>query len=139
LQYAVPFARQFGARLCLLHVREGYYLLSELAPLEVAASKLSERADVAGRLASFATEEIPSGIPVDILIRNGQAASEIPTVAKEAGVDLIIISTHGYTGVKHVWFGSVAEQVARRATCPVLVVREAEHDFLVEDPRGRRS
>lgn len=134
LQYAMPFARQFGARICLLYVGQSYYLFPELALLELGAHHPSQRADVAGKLASFATQEIPSDIPVDILVRIGLPAVEIADAAREVRADLIIISTHGYTGVKHVWFGSVAEQLAPRATCPVLVVREAENDFLVESP-----
>lgn len=136
LQYAIPFAKQFGARLCLLYVGQAYYFVPELVPLELGTAKLSERADVAGRLASLATEEIPSTIPVDILVRNGQPALEIASVAREIGSDLIIISTHGYTGVKHVWFGSIAEQVVRHAKCPVLVVREREQEFLASEPCG---
>ena len=44
--------------------------------------------------------------------------------------DLIIISTHGYTGLKHVLLGSTAERVVRHAPCPVLVVRETEREFI---------
>jgi nucleotide-binding universal stress UspA family protein len=43
---------------------------------------------------------------------------------------MIVLSTHGYTGLKHVLLGSVAEHVVRHAPCPVLVVREKEHEFL---------
>jgi len=45
-------------------------------------------------------------------------------------VDLIVISTHGYTGLKHAVLGSTAERVVRHAPCPVLVVREQEHEFV---------
>jgi nucleotide-binding universal stress UspA family protein len=130
LEYAVPFANQFGARLCLLYVGQSYYLVPELTPADLSKYKMSERADVAGKLASFATKEIPTNVAVDILVRNGQPALEIADVAKETDADLIIISTHGYSGIKHVWFGSIAEQVVRHATCPVLVVRESEHEFV---------
>jgi universal stress protein A len=130
LQYAIPFAKQYGARLCLLYVGQGYYVVPELAPTDLMSYKLSERADTAAKLASFATKEIPSTLAVDILVRNGQPALEIADVAKEIGADLIVISTHGYSGIKHVWFGSIAEQVVRHATCPVLVVRKSEHEFL---------
>ena len=57
-------------------------------------------------------------------------SSEIAAAAKELDADLIIISTHGHTGLKHVFLGSVTENVARLAPCPVLVVREEEHEFL---------
>jgi nucleotide-binding universal stress UspA family protein len=130
LQYAIPFAKQYDARLCLLYVGQGYYVVPELLPTDLMSYKLSERADASAKLASFATEEIPATLAVDFLVRNGQPALEIADVAKEIGVDLIVISTHGYSGIKHVWFGSTAEQVVRHATCPVLVVREFEHDFL---------
>ena len=51
-------------------------------------------------------------------------------MAKEIDADLIIISTHGHKGLKHVFLGSVTENVARIAPCPVLVVRKEEHEFL---------
>ena len=130
LRYAIPFAKQFGARLCLLYVGQGYYMVPELAPTDLMSYKLSERADIAAKLASFATKEIPATLAVDVLVRNGQPALEIVDVANENGTDLIIMSTHGYGGLKHLWFGSIAEQVVRQATCPVLVVRESEHEFL---------
>jgi nucleotide-binding universal stress UspA family protein len=133
LEYAIPFAKQFGARLYLLYVGQGYYLVPELAGPDFSTNQFSQRADAAAKLATFATKEIPATIAVDLLVRNGQPALEIDDVAKEISADLIIISTHGYTGVKHLWFGSIAEQVARHANCPVLVVRESEHEFLAEE------
>jgi universal stress protein A len=62
--------------------------------------------------------------------RVGLAAHEIAEAAKELDVDLIVIATHGYTGWKHFAIGSTAERLVRAARCPVLVVREKEHDFL---------
>jgi universal stress protein A len=132
LEYAIPFAKQFGARICLSYVGQGYYMLPDLAPADLSAYTVRERADIAAKLATFATREIPATLAVDLLVRNGQPALEIVDVAKEIGADFIIISTHGYGGLKHLWFGSIAEQVVRHATCPVLVVRESEHEFLAE-------
>ena len=133
LQYAIPFAKEFGARLCLLYVGQGYYPVPELAAVDLSKYQWRERADAAAKLATFATTEIPATLAVDLLVRNGQPALEIDDVAKEIGADLIIISTHGYAGIKHLWFGSIAEQVVRHAACPVLVVRESEHEFLAEE------
>jgi nucleotide-binding universal stress UspA family protein len=62
-------------------------------------------------------------------VRPGLAAHEIVEAAKELDVDLIVIATHGYTGWKHFTIGSTAERVVRAAPCPVLVVREKEHEF----------
>jgi nucleotide-binding universal stress UspA family protein len=56
----------------------------------------------------------------------GHAYSEIPDTAKAMGADLIVIATHGYTGLKHVLLGSTAERVVRHAPCPVLTVRQPE-------------
>ena len=62
-------------------------------------------------------------------VRAGIPSHEIVEVAKEMDVDLIVIATHGYTGWKHFCIGSTAERVVRAAPCPVLVVREKEHEF----------
>ena len=62
-------------------------------------------------------------------VRCGLASIEIVDAAKEVDVDLIVIATHGYTGWKHFAIGSTAERVVRAAPCPVLVVREKEHEF----------
>jgi nucleotide-binding universal stress UspA family protein len=54
---------------------------------------------------------------------NGVPFAEIVRVSREGGFDLIVIGTHGHTGLAHVILGSVAEKVVRKATCPVLTVR----------------
>jgi nucleotide-binding universal stress UspA family protein len=59
-------------------------------------------------------------------VRNGTAFDEIVRAAGSLRADLIIIATHGYTGLKHVLMGSTAERVVRHAPCPVLVVRSSE-------------
>jgi universal stress protein A len=60
----------------------------------------------------------------------GRASWEIVRLARECGADLIILATHGHTGLKHVLLGSTAEYVVRHAPCPVLTVREREQDFI---------
>jgi universal stress protein A len=74
--------------------------------------------------------EIAERVPATALVRLGLPADEIVQTAQEQGVDLIIISTHGHAGLKHVLLGSTAEQVVRRAPCPTLTVREQERDFV---------
>jgi nucleotide-binding universal stress UspA family protein len=130
LRYAVALAKQFGARLHLVYVGQGYYLAPELGTLDMSAAETGEKSATAGKLAALATEEVSPRIPVDVSVRNGHTGTEIVRAASETEADLIVISTHGYTGLKHVWFGSVAENVVRHAHCPVLVVREKEHEFL---------
>ena len=67
---------------------------------------------------------------VETVVRNGLAFFEITEVAKALSADLIIIGTHGYTGVTRAIMGGTAEKVVRHAPCPVLVVRRHEHEFI---------
>ena len=71
-------------------------------------------------------------VPINTLVRVGSPAREIVEVATDLNADIIVISTHGRTGFKHVLIGSVAENVVQRAPCPVLIVREREHEFLAQ-------
>ncbi len=63
-------------------------------------------------------------------VRSGKAFDEIVKAAKELDADLILLATHGYTGLDHTLLGSTAEKVVRHAPCPVLIVRQQERDFV---------
>jgi len=63
-------------------------------------------------------------------VRFGVPFQVVTDVAREAQTDLIVLSTHGRTGIRRVLLGSTAERVLRHAPCPVLVVREREHEFV---------
>ena len=65
-----------------------------------------------------------TGVNMSAAVRDGTPFEEICHAAKTFGADLIVLTTHGYTGLKHVWLGSTAERVVRHAYCPVLAVRE---------------
>jgi len=82
------------------------------------------------RLRAWANEFVPGGISVQIQVRAGSEAIEIVKEAKNPGVCLMIISTHGHTGRAHSLAGSLAENLVHLAPCPVLVVRERERDFI---------
>jgi len=69
-----------------------------------------------------------TGVKATAVVRDGKPFEEICQSAKTVGADLIVLTTHGYTGLKHVWLGSTAERVVRHASCPVLVVGEREHE-----------
>lgn len=64
-------------------------------------------------------------------LREGRAFVEIVTAAREETVDLIVIGTHGRTGLAHMLIGSTAERVVRTAPCPVLTVKHPEHEFVM--------
>ena len=78
----------------------------------------------------MANQQMPVKLLADSLVRVGHPYQEITQAAQELKADLIVIATHGYTGLKHILLGSTAERVVRHASCPVLTVREREHDFV---------
>jgi universal stress protein A len=132
VHYATHLAQQFGAELTLFHVVEpeippafdGFMI----APPPISNCTIN---GYANRLNRLATSVRTAGVRrVQLTARMGLAAFEIVEAAKELDVDLIIIATHGYTGWKHFAIGSTAERVVRAAPCPVLVVREKEHEFV---------
>ena len=68
-----------------------------------------------------------------VLETSDHPADEIVQYAKAAGIDLIVMGTHGRGAMAHLLVGSVAETVVRTAPCPVLTVRHPEHEFVVPD------
>jgi universal stress protein A len=131
LQYALPFAKQFGATLTLVHVTAIQDLPgTDIPTTEFPLLQARIKKETAERLKAYAAAHIPPEIEVKTVLREGRAVAEIVAAAREADADLIILSTHGRTGLKHVLLGSVAENVVRHAPCPVFVVRENEHDFI---------
>lgn len=82
------------------------------------------------KLATLCQQQFGAKCPSQKSVRMGAPWHEITTAAQECEADLIIIATHGHTGLKHPLLGSTAERVVRHAPCPVLVVRDREHDFV---------
>lgn len=129
MRYAARFADQFGARLALVYVHE-----PAVAPglAMIMASEDDEATAAAKRLLGDLASEI--GIPrrqvARTLVRTGAPWNEITDAARTLQIDLIVLSTHGRTGLKRALLGSTAERVIRHAPCPVLVVRERQKDFV---------
>ncbi len=129
LRYALAFAKQFGAEVTLVHIVEqmvypGDWMYPPLAVTDFATEK---RAEMISRLQAL---DAGSGVKTQHIVRLGRAWQEIGEIAEEMKSDLIILATHGYTGLKHVLLGSVAEKIVRHAPCPVLSVRPDERDFV---------
>jgi universal stress protein A len=140
LDYAIDFAQSHGAELVLLHVVEPVRYAQVMQ--DVSESELSEqyRLRAAQQLAELekrtkrryrnCRSELHLGTPYDA----------IANAAEKLKADLIIIATHGYTGLYHLFLGSVTERVVRIARCPVLIVRAMEARPKQAGPRrGRRS
>lgn len=129
LAYALSFARQFGAEILLLHVVDsvpamGQDVLLQSSLLTVALHEESEKRLERLRLESLAIA------PVNIMSSDGVPWQRIVEVAREKNMDLIMAGTGGRNGLARVLLGSTAERIMRHAPCPVLVVREREHDFV---------
>lgn len=130
LAYASALAKQFEAKITLLHVVQMTYMVGEYGAIELPELEVQLTTSARSKLESVAREKVPAGQVDGTLIRVGPAVPEIANTAKETNADLLVISTHGYTGLKRIVLGSVAENVVRHAPCPVLVVREKEHEFI---------
>ena len=131
LTYALRFADNFGSELTLLHVLEPAISPAFAGLPPSPAFSEEEMVDTQESLRALVNSARAAGVAgARSTIRTGVATHEIVEAAKELDVDLIVIATHGYTGWKHFAIGSTAARVARAAPCPVLVVRELEHDFL---------
>ncbi len=130
LAYAIPLAQQFDAELTLLHVLPAQPPIAEMGPIDVIGLEESRK-----ELAALETKVKAELAPERVfhVMRAGAPDTEIIRAAKEMGMDLIVVSTHGRTGLGRVLMGSVAEKVVRHAGCPVLVVREREHEFVTPE------
>jgi len=124
LGYAAALARKFSAQLTLLHVVQPYPAVPDLYNLPV--DSLPDTKEDLEALRKVVGESVKCQTSV----RFGKPATEIIGAAADLDVDLIILSTHGHTGVTRAILGSTTELVVRRAPCPVLVVRPKEHDFV---------
>jgi len=129
LQYAIPFARQFHASLILLHVVQPYLPVPEMGTVDAGLIEAQLREGSAKQLEAL-KRKVAAEAPVETELRVGSPYSEIVNAVSSLRIDLILLSTHGRTGLAHVFMGSVTERVVRHASCPVLVVREGEHEFI---------
>jgi nucleotide-binding universal stress UspA family protein len=130
LDAAALLAKQFGASVVLLYVYDPT-LLSPLyavpgagAVLEATPRAPEFEENVRREMAHLRDERLAGVTRVELAVKQHASAAEgICEAAAEAGADLIVISTHGRTGLSHVLIGSVAERVVRHAPCPVLTLR----------------
>ena len=131
LEMACELARRFESSMLLFHayviptypLPEGYVLASPATVTELLDKTQKALADVKANALQL-------GAPrVEVAMSEGVAFAEIVRTAREQAIDLIVMGTHGRTGLKHALMGSVAEKVVRKAPCAVLTVRDPDAKF----------
>ena len=128
-RYATTLASRLGGSVDLLHVVEdpvatgawsGELSIQNLSDLRRNLIEDGER-----QLERFRVSAHDPNVPLSTIVRMGQPADAITEYAKAFGIDLIVMGTHGRSGMAHLFMGSVAERVLRHAPCPVLTLRDA--------------
>lgn len=135
LRYAVNFAKKFNSKIYLVYVVEPVIYPSDFSMGQVTfpVSDIEMNEKAKDELNNLAKNEIGSQFEVETIIKTGKPFVEINETASELDIDLIIIATHGHTGMEHLLFGSTAEKVVRKAPCPVLTLREPVKGFKFGD------
>jgi nucleotide-binding universal stress UspA family protein len=116
---ACALARDYGAHLVLLHVKPPEVIAGEMYPLPADPAETWEV--LQGQLEQLRPDD--PAIPVSYVLKEGEPVTEILQTAEATHCDLIVMGTHGRTGVGRLLMGSVAESVLRRAPCPVLTAK----------------
>jgi nucleotide-binding universal stress UspA family protein len=134
LRYGKAMAEAFGASLHVVHVMED--LLAHAWAAEVYVSSMPQLRDEIEkesrqRLLALLGDDERQRLRAETALLAGNPFIEIIRYAKAHDVDLIVMGTHGRGPIAHMLLGSVAEKVVRKSPCPVLTVREAQHEFVM--------
>jgi nucleotide-binding universal stress UspA family protein len=134
LRYAVAFAKQFGAELHLLYVVEPAMYPADLSFGQVGMVDIDSVLEQSAgeEIAKWQKEHVPAEVVSSVSVVHGKPFAEIIAYATANNVDMIVIATHGHSGIDHMLFGSTAEKVIRKSPCPVLTVHATEREFLAE-------
>jgi universal stress protein A len=128
LAYAQPIAKAFNARIDVVYADEtNYGEIAAFGPIDVGLLRGQYSDESNKRIKELAQSLRKSGFKSSGTLRAGRAHYVITEVAKEQKTDLIVIATHGHSGLEHLLMGSTAENVVRHATCPVLSVRPTDN------------
>jgi len=122
--YAAELARAFGAEVLLLHVvPEMNYPQRSLGMVTAFPNLREELHQRAKNELDRQRQQLDPALAIRTELRDGPPHEQILACAEANQADLIVLGTHGHTGLKHVLLGSTAEQIVRLSTCPVMTVR----------------
>lgn len=133
--YALNIAKNYSSKLVILHVAPGIVHPDELSTY-LPSEKLDElkivrKKNVDQQLETHYLKKMENFKESQVIVKEGQPFLEIIRTAKNEGVDLIIMGTHGRTGLDHMLLGSTAEKVVRQSPCPVLTIRLPGKKFIM--------
>lgn len=129
--YAIDLAVQYGAKVHMLNVLEKIPPILTIRSLDLSEEKIKQSIEneaISNLEASVAKVRKGKDVSIEPVIRKGIDYQEIVKYSKDEKMDVIVIATHGRTGILHTLIGSVAEKVIRFAKCPVLVITPTEID-----------
>ncbi len=131
LNYAVEFAQVFQAELFLVYVIEPMVYPADFSMGQITIPEIdtSINSQAEEDIEKIIKERISGKVNAKGIIKTGRPFLEIIETASEIDADLIIIATHGMTGMEHLLFGSTAEKVVRKSPCPVLTLRDPIKGF----------
>jgi nucleotide-binding universal stress UspA family protein len=136
LRFAIDFARMHEAEMLLVHVIEPMnYAVPRWLP-EPTTLLEEQRKEAAAKITRLTERARAGRVKCTGEVHFGVVYEAIADLARRSGADMIVIATHGRTGLAHMIIGSVAERVIHNATCPVLVIRTLK---LRRDPRRQRA
>lgn len=135
LEYAKALCERFDAELHALHVLPNLAAVplspGGFVPPQLTRSQQEYRREAAEQLAALVPADWQAKHPVHRVTDQGPAFLAIIEYAREADIDLIVMGTHGRSGLSQMMMGSVAEKVVRKSRCPVLTVRPEDHQFVM--------
>lgn len=131
LEYAIDFCSFFKAKIYLIHVIEPVLYPADFSMGQIALPAIDAEFEnkIKEEIDKVAKNFIGEKLQYETIVKTGKPFVEIIETASEINADLIIIATHGKSGVEQILFGSTAEKVVRKAPCPVLTIRNPVKGF----------
>ena len=124
VDYACHIAEKFKARLTVVYVVQTLQAYEGFVIPHIPMAEFEEdlQKNAQAKMVDFVEKHLPSSLAYDAKVVIGDVAATINSFAEKEGMDMIVMGTHGYKGLEHALFGSVAERVIKMAPCPVLSI-----------------